>query len=94
MGFPMQCRSAPKKIIDPETVLISDQFFGKTLTNMKANPQAALTFWKGREGYQLKGSITIEVSGPPVRGNVPLDCGGAEEKGFSHGVQRGCAAAC
>lgn len=54
---------AAKKIIDNETILISDQFFGKTLANMKENPIVAVTFWEGREGYQLKGSVTIETSG-------------------------------
>jgi len=52
-----------KKIIDDETILMSDQFFNKTLTNMKANPRVAVTFWEGHEGYQLKGSVTIETSG-------------------------------
>ncbi len=53
-----------KKIIDSETVLISDQFFNKTLANLQANPLAALSYWKGHEGYQLKGRITYETSGP------------------------------
>jgi len=35
----------------------------KTLANMKANPQVALTYWEGREGYQLKGTVTIETTG-------------------------------
>ncbi len=34
-----------KKVIDNETILISDQYFGKTLKNIKENPYAALTFW-------------------------------------------------
>ncbi|MGA6927420.1 MAG: pyridoxamine 5'-phosphate oxidase family protein [Desulfosarcina sp.] len=62
-GAPNAVPIGAKKIIDSETILISDQFFNKTLANMKANPQAALTFWEGREGYQLKGSVTIETSG-------------------------------
>jgi len=52
-----------KKIIDDETILLSDQFFNKTLANLKANPKVAVTFWEGFEGYQLKGSIVIETSG-------------------------------
>lgn len=51
------------KIVDDETILISDQFLNKTLANMKSNPQATVTFWEGDEGYQLKGTITIETSG-------------------------------
>jgi hypothetical protein len=52
-----------KKIIDDETILISDQFLNKTLANMKTNPKVALTFWEGREGYQFKGKVSIETAG-------------------------------
>ncbi len=62
-GSPNAVPVGAKKIIDDETILISDQFFNKTLANLKANPQAAVTFWEGREGYQIKGSITIETKG-------------------------------
>ena len=63
-GTPNAVPVGAKKIIDNQTILISDQFFNKTLANLKANPRASVTFWEGREGYQLKGSITIETSGP------------------------------
>jgi len=53
-----------KKIIDDETILISDQFLNKTLTNMKENPQVAITCWDKLEGYQIKVKATIETSGP------------------------------
>jgi len=62
-GAPNAVPIGAKKIIDAETILISDQFFNKTLANMKANPKIALTFWDGHEGYQLKGTVTIETSG-------------------------------
>jgi len=52
-----------KKIIDDETILISDQYFDKTLKNLKNNPRAAITIWDKFEGYQIKGTITIETSG-------------------------------
>lgn len=63
-GVPNAVPVGAKKIIDAETILISDQFLNKTLANMKNNPRVAVTFWEGHEGYQLKGSITIETSGP------------------------------
>ena len=63
-GTPNGVPVGAKKILDDETVLISDQFFGKTLQNMKSNPRVAVTFWEGHEGYQLKGPVTIETSGP------------------------------
>ncbi len=62
-GTPNAVPVGAKKIIDDETLLISDQFLNKTLANMKNNPKVAVTFWEGHEGYQLKGSITIETSG-------------------------------
>lgn len=62
-GTPNAVPVGAKKIIDDETILISDQFFNKTLANMKANPKVAVSFWEGREGYQLKGTVTIETSG-------------------------------
>ncbi|MEW6079936.1 MAG: pyridoxamine 5'-phosphate oxidase family protein [Thermodesulfobacteriota bacterium] len=63
-GMPNAVPVGAKKVIDDETILISDQFFNKTLANLKANPRAAVSFWEGHEGYQLKGTVTIETSGP------------------------------
>lgn len=62
-GKPNAVPIGAKKIIDDETILISDQFFGKTLENMKANPRVSVTFWEGHNGYQIKGRVTIETSG-------------------------------
>lgn len=62
-GIPNAVPVGAKKIIDDETILISDQFFNKTLANLEANPQVTVTFWEGHEGYQLKGSVIIETSG-------------------------------
>jgi uncharacterized protein len=63
-GIPNVVVVGAKKIIDDETILISDQYFDKTLANMKENPQAAVTVWEKTEGYQIKGTVTIETSGP------------------------------
>ena len=63
-GFPNAVPVGSKKIIDDKTILFSDQFFNKTLANMKVNPKVAVTFWEGQEGYQLKGTVAIETSGP------------------------------
>ncbi|MDY6822503.1 MAG: pyridoxamine 5'-phosphate oxidase family protein [Thermodesulfobacteriota bacterium] len=62
-GNPNAVPVGAKKIIDDETILISDQFFNKTLANMQANPNVAVSFWEGHEGYQFKGNVTIETSG-------------------------------
>lgn len=62
-GTPNTVPIGAKKIIDNETVLISDQFLNKTLANIKSNPKASVAYWEGTEGYQLKGTVTIETSG-------------------------------
>lgn len=62
-GTPNAVPVGAKKILDDEIILISDQFFNKTLANLKANPKVAVSFWEGHEGYQIKGSVTIETSG-------------------------------
>ena len=62
-GVPNAVPVGAKKIIDDETILISDQYLNKTLANMKSNPKVSVTFWEGHEGYQLKGTIVIETSG-------------------------------
>ena len=50
------------KFLDDETLLISDQFFGKTLMNMKENPRIALSWWsKKSKGFQIKGDVTIHT---------------------------------
>src|SRR6056297_2196806 len=62
-GAPNAVPVGAKKILDDETILISDQFFNKTLANMQQNPSVDVSFWKEKEGYQFKGTATIETSG-------------------------------
>jgi hypothetical protein len=50
------------KVIDDETLLISDQFFSKTLANFKANPVAAISWWGEKGGFQLKGNVTLHTN--------------------------------
>ena len=63
-GTPNCVPMGSKKIIDDETILISNQFMNKSEANIKANPKVAVTFWEGHEGYQLKGTAVFETSGP------------------------------
>ncbi|MCK9275881.1 MAG: pyridoxamine 5'-phosphate oxidase family protein [Syntrophales bacterium] len=49
------------KFLDDETILISDQYFGKTLKNMQENPKLALSWWGEKEGFQVKADITIHT---------------------------------
>ena len=50
------------KLLDDETLLISDQYFHKTLQNLKENPVVALSWWGEKGGYQIKGPVTLHTS--------------------------------
>ena len=58
------------KVLDDATLLISDQFFNKTLANMKENPKASLSWWGDKGGFQIKGTVTIHTDGGIFRQNV------------------------
>lgn len=62
-GTPNGVPIGSKKILDNNTILFSDQFMNKTLANLKVNGKVAITFWEGMEGYQLKGTVSIETKG-------------------------------
>ena len=51
-GAPNVVPITAKKLLDDETILVSDQFFNKTLANLKENPQASITIWDNLEGYE------------------------------------------
>nr|WP_320160511.1 pyridoxamine 5'-phosphate oxidase family protein [uncultured Methanoregula sp.] len=58
------------KLLDDETLLISDQFFHKTLQNLKENPQAVISWWGEKGGFQLKGSTTLHTNDEIFRQDV------------------------
>ncbi len=58
------------KILDDGTMLISDQFFNKTLQNMKENPKIALSWWGDKGGFQIKGTVTIHTNDEIFRQDV------------------------
>ena len=62
-GMPNCVPVGMKKVLDDHTVMVSDQFFNKTLADLQANPRAALTVWKDGKGYQIKGAVSYENSG-------------------------------
>ena len=57
-GVPNVVPVSMKQAMDPETVMVSDQYMNKTLANLKANPHAALSVWDKEGGFQVKGTIT------------------------------------
>ena len=58
------------KFLDDGTLLISDQFFNKTLKNLQKNPRIALVWWGEKGGFQVKADITIHTDGEIFRQNV------------------------
>ena len=62
-GTPNAVPVGAKRLVDPETIIISDQYFNKTLANMKSNPKVTVLFWELGEGYQLKGHVEIQATG-------------------------------
>jgi uncharacterized protein len=60
-GIPNVVPIAAFKLLDDGTMLISDQFFNKTLVNMKENPAIALSWWGDKGGFQIKGDVTIHT---------------------------------
>jgi predicted pyridoxine 5'-phosphate oxidase superfamily flavin-nucleotide-binding protein len=47
------------KLLDDETILVSDQYFNKTMKNLQENPQVAISFWGEKGGCQIKGTATV-----------------------------------
>ena len=58
------------KLLDGETLLISDQYFHKTIENMAKNPVVALSWWGEKGGYQIKGPVTIHTNDEIFRQDV------------------------
>lgn len=69
-GMPNVVPIGAFKLLDDETILISDQFFKKTLSNMKANPKVAFSWWGEKGGFQIKGTVTLHTDGKIFQDDV------------------------
>lgn len=58
------------RVMDDGTLLISDQFFNKTLQNMTENKRAALSWWGEKGGFQIKGTLTLHTDDEIFRQDV------------------------
>jgi predicted pyridoxine 5'-phosphate oxidase superfamily flavin-nucleotide-binding protein len=58
------------KLLDGETLLISDQYFNKTLQNIKENPVVSLSWWGEKGGFQIKGPVTLHTNDEIFRQDV------------------------
>lgn len=54
------------------TIWIIDNYFGKTIANMQENPVAAFYVWnpESKESWQVKGTLSVEDSGPDYEAAV------------------------
>lgn len=50
-------------VVDDE-IWLMNYFLGQTLRNIEANKEVALACWKGLAGYQIKGVVRYQTSGP------------------------------
>ena len=55
-GQPNSCVVGIKKVIDDNTVYLSDQFFNKTYANLQESQKVAIAFWGEGYAYQLHGA--------------------------------------
>ena len=69
-GIPNVVPIGAFKLLDDETMLIYDQFFLKTLANLKENPKTSLAWWGEKGGFQVKADITLHTDGEIFRQNV------------------------
>ncbi len=69
-GIPNVVPIAAVKILDDATLLISDQYFNKTLANMQENPVIALSWWGENGGFQIKGTVTVHTDDDTFRQDV------------------------
>ena len=63
-GQPNGCIVGMKKVIDDETIYLSDQFFKKTLANIQENPKVSVLFWGEGGAYELYGTARYVNEGP------------------------------
>ena len=61
---PNGCIVGMKKVIDDETVYLSDQFFKKTLANIQENPKVSVIWWGDEGAYELYGTARYVNEGP------------------------------
>ena len=78
---PNACVITMKKIIDDETVYISDQFFKKTLANIKENDKAAIVYWNDEGAYEIYGTMRYVSEGDEFEEQAAWVNAAFEQKG-------------
>ena len=52
-----------KRVVADDVVYLSDQFFNKTLANLKVSPKVSIAFWGEGFAYQIHGTARYVDSG-------------------------------
>lgn len=50
-------------VVDGDDIIVCDCFMDKTVKNLSKDTRAAMSFWTGFVGVQLKGHISYETTG-------------------------------
>jgi uncharacterized protein len=69
-GVPNVVPMGAYKVLDDETMLLSDQFMQKSLSNMKENPRVAIAYWGEKGGFQIKGTVTLHTDDQVFKDDV------------------------
>lgn len=69
-GQPNTCIVGMKKILDDETIYLSDQFFKKTLANVLENAKVSVLFFNDDGAFQVHGTARYVNEGPEFEENA------------------------
>lgn len=89
-GQPNSCIVGMKSVIDSETLYLSDQFFNKTLDNLRSNPKVSIVFWRGIEAYEIYGRADYVSEGPSFDEQKAWVDAEFEEMGMPMRAKGGC----
>ena len=79
---PNACIVGMKKVVDDETVYLSDQFFKKTLANIRENPKVSVIWWGTGGAYELYGTARYVNEGPDFEEQAKWANAAFEQKGM------------
>ena len=89
-GQPNSCIVGMKKIINDETVYLSDQFFNKTLANVRENAKVAVVWWGEGGAYELHGTARYVNEGPEFEAQKAWVDAAFEQMGKPIKAKGGC----
>ncbi len=75
-------RCGYEKIVDDETIYLSDQFFKKTLANLEENTKVSILFWAKDGAYQIHGTARYINEGDEFEANKAWADGMFEKLGL------------